>query len=32
MTDHAWHNFNEGNWTNEIDVQDFIEKNYNFFQ
>lgn len=29
MTDHAWHNFNEGNWTNEIDVQDFIEKNYN---
>lgn len=24
----AWHDFKEGNWTREIDVKDFIEKNY----
>lgn len=24
-----WDNFNRGNWENEIDVRDFIQKNYN---
>ena len=24
----AWKNFKEGNWVNEIDVRDFIQKNY----
>ena len=23
-----WRNFKEGNWTTNIDVQDFIQKNY----
>ena len=23
-----WKNFKEGNWTKEIDVRDFIQKNY----
>ena len=23
-----WENFNPGNWENEIDVRDFIQKNY----
>ena len=24
----AWNNFNGGNWENEINVRDFIQKNY----
>lgn len=24
----AWEGFNQGNWTDEIDVQDFIQRNY----
>ena len=24
----AWKSFKEGKWTNEVDVQDFIKKNY----
>jgi formate C-acetyltransferase len=28
MQNSAWENFNHGDWTEEIDVQDFIQKNY----
>ena len=24
----AWNNFNSGDWQNEINVRDFIQKNY----
>ncbi len=27
-----WKNFREGNWTNEINVRDFIQKNYNPYE
>lgn len=27
-----WHNFKEGKWQDEIDVSDFIQKNYNPYQ
>lgn len=27
-----WHNFKEGKWQDEIDVRDFIQKNYNPYQ
>ncbi|MDW5300239.1 MAG: formate C-acetyltransferase [Sedimentibacter sp.] len=28
----AWKNFRTGNWTEEIDVRDFIQKNYNPYE
>lgn len=28
----AWENFKTGNWTEEIDVRDFIQKNYNPYE
>ena len=28
----AWKNFKTGNWTEEIDVRDFIQKNYNPYE
>ena len=27
-----WNGFNEGNWTNEIDVRDFIQKNFTLYE
>ncbi|SFN40720.1 formate C-acetyltransferase [Proteiniclasticum ruminis] len=27
-----WNGFNEGNWTNEIDVRDFIQKNFTVYE
>lgn len=27
-----WNGFNEGNWMNEIDVRDFIQKNYKLYE
>lgn len=31
MTD-FWTNFKNGNWTQEIDVQNFIQKNYTLYE
>ena len=28
----AWNGFKEGNWNNEIDVRDFIQKNYTVYE
>ena len=28
MMNKAWNNFNEGTWMDEINVRDFIQKNY----
>ncbi|MDV3426041.1 MAG: formate acetyltransferase, partial [Bacillota bacterium] len=28
----AWEGFKEGNWTEKIDVRDFIQKNYNYYK
>lgn len=28
----AWNGFKKGNWTNEIDVRDFIQKNYTLYE
>ena len=27
-----WKNFKEGNWMNEVNVRDFIQKNYTSYQ
>ena len=27
-----WYNFNKGKWTEEIDVRDFIQKNYTYYE